>query len=104
MGLADKKREDYVRWATEAEAYLASVLHRKDAQAFFNSPRHRDICSMPAGDQLTTLMHAEVDAITRDMQDAVDYLEGHRSRTCSAPGLQVVVDPTCYWGTSVRTA
>jgi rRNA-processing protein FCF1 len=92
VGFADKKRDDYVRWATDAEAHLASVLHRKDAQEFFNSPRHRDICSMPQGDQLITLIHAEVDAITRDIQDAVDYLEGHRRRMQAAPGLPVVVD------------
>ena len=89
VGFADKKREDYVRWATDAEAHLASVLHRKDAQAFFNSPRHRDICSMPPGNQLTTLIYAEVEAITHDIQDAVDYLEGHRRRMRAACGLPV---------------
>lgn len=86
------QREDYVRWATNVEAHLVSVLHRTDAQAFFNSLRHRDICSMPPGNQLTPLIHAEVDAITREMQDAVDYLERRLGRMRAAPGFPVVVD------------
>jgi len=86
------ERESYVRWATNMEARLSSVLSRKDAQAFFNSPRHRDICSMPPGNQLTTLIYAEVDTMMRDMQEAVNDLEDHLRRMRSAPGFPVVVD------------
>jgi rRNA-processing protein FCF1 len=86
------QRDDYVRWTTDAEVHLASVLDRRDARAFFNSPRHRDICSMPPGNQLTTLIYAEVDTLARDMQDAQDYLEGHLRRMRAAPGFPVVVD------------
>lgn len=82
------RREDYVRWATDVEAHAASVLHRRDAEGFFNSPRHRDICSMPPGNQLTTLIYA----VTRDMQAAVEYLEEHLRRMRAAPGIPVDVD------------
>jgi len=86
------QRDDYVRWTTDAEVHLGSVLDRRDAQAFFESPRHRDICSMPPGNQLATLIYAEVDALTRDMQEALDYLQGHLRRMRAAPGFPVVVD------------
>jgi rRNA-processing protein FCF1 len=86
------RREDYVRWSTDVEARLASVLSREDARAFFDNPRHRDICSMPADNQLTTLIYAEVDARTRDLEEAVAYLRGHLGRMRAAPGFPVVVD------------
>jgi rRNA-processing protein FCF1 len=86
------QRNDYVRWTADAEVHLTSVLDRRDAQAFFGSPRHRDICSMPPGNQLTTLIYAEVDALVRDLQNAQDYLEGHLRRMRAAPGVPVVVD------------
>lgn len=87
-----EQRQDYVRWATDLEVRLGSVLLTREAQAFFDSPRHRDICSMPPGSQLTTLIYAEVDAITREMQAAVEYLERHLRRMRAAPGLPVVLD------------
>ena len=69
-------REDYVQWSTNAEVLLASVLRREDAQAFFDNPRHRDICSMPADNQLATLIHAELDAKTNGLNEAAVELRG----------------------------
>jgi len=47
---------------------------------------------MPAGNQLTTLIYAEVDAKTHDLEEAVTYLRSHLARMRSAPGFPVVVD------------
>ena len=90
--LVAEQRDEYVRWTTDAEVHLASVLDRRHAQAFFNSARHRDICSMPPGNQITTLIYAEVEALMRDMQEALDDLEGHVMRMRAGPGFPVVVD------------
>jgi hypothetical protein len=89
------RRDHYVQWSTNVEARLANVLQREDVQAFFDNPRHRDICSMPADNQLTTLIYAEVDAKTRDLEEAVTYLRSHLARMRAAPGFPVVVDSTC---------
>ncbi len=89
---AADRREDYVRWATQTEARLASVLRREDARGIFDNPRHRDICSMPPGNQLTTLIYAEVDEKIRDLQAAVDYLRRELERMQAGPGLPIVVD------------
>jgi hypothetical protein len=86
------QRVDYVRWTTDAETRLASILRRQDAQAFFDSPRHGDICSMPPGNQLTTLIYAELEVLTRGLQQTVDDLEGYLRRMRAAPGFPVVVD------------
>ena len=90
--LVAEQRDEYVRWTTDAEVHLASVLDRRHAQAFFKSARHRDICSMPPGNQITTLIYAEVEALMRDMQEALDDLEGHVMRMRAGPGFPVVVD------------
>jgi len=86
------KRDDYVRWATMTEAQLESVLRREDAQAFFDNPRHRDICSMAPGNQLTPLIYAEVDAKAADLEEAKAYLERQRNRLRASDGLPIVVD------------
>jgi rRNA-processing protein FCF1 len=86
------RREDYVRWSTDVEARLATVLRREDARAFFDNPRHRDICSMPADSQLTTLIYAEVNAKTRDLEESVAYLRAHLAQMRAAPGFPVVID------------
>lgn len=87
-----RDRGDYVSWATNVEARLDSILDRREAQRFFASSRHRDICSMPPGGQLSTLIYAEIDSIKRDLEDAAEYLEGHLRRMHSAPGVPIVVD------------
>ena len=47
---------------------------------------------MPPGNQITTLIYAEVEALMRDMQEALDDLEGHVMRMRAGPGFPVVVD------------
>ena len=47
---------------------------------------------MPADNQLTTLISADVDAKTRDLEEAVAYRRGHLARMRAAPGFPVVVD------------
>ena len=49
---------------TNPEARLRSILSLKDAAALFDSPRHRDICSMVFGEQVFPMIVAEVDAVT----------------------------------------
>jgi hypothetical protein len=98
------QRDDYVRWTTNAEIRLASVLPRKDAQGYFDSPRHRDICSMPPGNQLTTLIYAELEAITRGLHQTVEDLEDHLRRMRGASGFPVVVGTrTCCSSASALT-
>ena len=85
------QHNDYVRWATDLEVHLGSVLLREDAQAFFDNPRHRDICSMLAGDQLTTLISTELEVKRRDLLEMVNYLRGQVARM-QGGGLPIVVD------------
>ena len=47
---------------------------------------------MPPGNQLTTLIYAEVDVLMRDLQEAVDDLERYWRRMRRSPGFPVVVD------------
>ncbi len=86
------QRDDYVRWATTTEAQLRSLLQSADARSFFEDARHRDICSMPPGNQLTPLIYDDLRAKTQDLNEAVAYLEGLRDRMRRAPGLPIVVD------------
>jgi hypothetical protein len=47
---------------------------------------------MPPGNQLATLIYAEVDVLMRDLQEAVDDLERYWRRMRRSPGFPVVVD------------
>jgi hypothetical protein len=80
------------RSGMDTEIRLGSVLPRDDAQGFFDTPRHRDICSSFLGDHLTTMIYSEIEARRRDFEDAAAYLERHLDRMRRAPGLPVVVD------------
>ncbi len=86
------KRSDYIRWATNTEAQLASVLQPDDARAFFAGPRHRDIASSAPGEHLATMIYAEIEANRRDLEDATGYLRAELARAQRAPGLPIVVD------------
>ena len=86
------KRDAYVQWAIEAQGVLEGLLHRDDAEALFATSRHRDICSMPAGNQLTPLIYAELRAKSRAFEETAAYLQRHLDRMQSANGLPVVID------------
>ena len=47
---------------------------------------------MPAGNQLTPLIYAELRAKSRAFEDTAAYLQRHLDRMQSAPGLPVVID------------
>ena len=83
---------NYVRWATNAEAQLISVLHRDDALAFFDSRRHRDICSMIPDDHVIALINAELDGTAHALRETSAYLQGHLNRRRAGPGCPVIVD------------
>jgi hypothetical protein len=85
-------RDDYVRWAMDAEARLESVLRREDARALFDTPRHRDIASSFLGNHLITMIHAELAAKRREFEDAASDLECRLDRMRRARGIPVVVD------------
>jgi hypothetical protein len=83
------RRNDYVRWAMNTEARLESVLQHDDAQAFFDTPRHRDISSSFLGDHLTTMIYSEIEARRRDFEDAASYLQRHTLTGCGGlPAFQ----------------
>lgn len=89
------QRDAYVRWATSTEQRLQSVLDRPAIEALFDSPRHRDICSMPAGNQLATLIHAELDIYCSRFGELAAELEAARGQF-SASGVYVVPDTSFY--------
>jgi rRNA-processing protein FCF1 len=85
-------RDAYVRWTTDAELRLRTILHPEDAREFFSRDRHRDVCTMPLGNQLMFLLNAELDALRHDLTDAVGYLKRHRDRMRAGAGFPIVVD------------
>lgn len=86
------KRDAYVQWAIQAQGQLEGLLHRDDAEALFANPRHRDICTMPLGNQLTPLICAELRAKSRAFEETAAYLQRHLDRMQSSSGHPVVVD------------
>ena len=77
------RQETYVRYATITEQRLHSFVSFSEAAAFFDGPRHRDICSMTPGSQLELMISAEVDAQAgrfeaweQQLKDARDLLTG----------------------------
>jgi rRNA-processing protein FCF1 len=86
------RRDDYIRWSLDAEVHLRSVLHRADAESFFDGPRHRDICSMAPGNQLTPLIEAELNHKVQDFNAAASYLESHARHMRRSSGLPIVID------------
>lgn len=77
------RQATYVRYATLTEQRLHSIVSFATAAAFFEGPRHRDICSMTPGSQLELMMSAEVDAQANrfeawemQLKDARDLLAG----------------------------
>lgn len=86
------KRHSYVRRAMNAELQLQSVLHRADAESFFDHPRHRDICSRSPGNQLGPPIEMELDASSHDLRAAVAYLQLLLDRMRASQGLPIVVD------------
>jgi|HubBroStandDraft_6_1064221.scaffolds.fasta_scaffold01437_8 rRNA-processing protein FCF1 len=58
------RRSAYVNATTTTEKRLRTIFSMHDAAALFDGPRHRDICSMTAGEQLGPMISAEVDDIS----------------------------------------
>lgn len=94
-GPQSDQRETYVRWAGRAEQYLGSVLPREGVDKLFDSQRHRDICSMPMGSQITMLISAEVDRICAALSALADDFERARA-LFSQRGVYVVPDTSFY--------
>lgn len=88
----NERQQEYVRWATNTEKRLRSVLARADAEAFFKRPRHRDICQVGGGAHLTALIAAELEAQALDFRDLADYMQRARDKMRASPGCPVVVD------------
>jgi len=85
-------RDAFVRWATDAELRLRTILHPNDAGSFFSRDRYRDIRSMTPGNQIMFLIQAEVDALRHDLTEALEYLKRHRDRMRASAGLPIVID------------
>lgn len=75
-----------------AQAALESLLHRDDARAFFDTARHRDICSAFLGNHLSPMIESELEAKRRALDETVLFLERHRVRMRASAGLPIVVD------------
>jgi hypothetical protein len=85
-------RDEYVRWATSCERQLMGVMHRDDALAIFDNPRHRDICSMVPGSQTTMLVSNEVQAKSAELGEIAAEIKETRASLLKAPGLPAVID------------
>ena len=85
-------RDRYVKWSVAIEPGLLAVFRRVDVFEVFDSPRHRDICSMAPGNQLVPLINAEL-GDKRAVFDAGRHaLEAARDRMRGAAGVPVVLD------------
>ena len=69
------QRDEYVRWSAAAELKLCTFLTRRDAESLLETTRHRDICSMPPGNQLTVLINGELSAKSDDFETLATTLE-----------------------------
>ena len=85
----------YVRWAVNTEQRLRSILPSADIDELFSSPRHRDICSMSPGGQISNLISAELDALSLTFEEMVKDLEESRSRFSIGP-CYVLPDTSFY--------
>jgi hypothetical protein len=88
-------REAYVRWATNTERQLSAYFPRERIEDLFDSPRHRDICSMPPGGQLRVLINAELDRRSAQFGEIAGELE-HVRGLFSNRGVYVAPDTSFY--------
>ena len=88
-------RDAYVRGSTNAEGRLRTILSARDAAAFFDGPRHRDICSMTPGSQLPPMISAEIDAHSERFGTLADELDLAR-RLFEGAGTCLVPDTSFY--------
>jgi len=85
-------RDHYVRWASSCEQRLGSVIVRTDVLKMFENPRHRDICSMPPGNQMSNLISDEITAKSADFAEIRDSLKAARDRMSRGRGCPAVLD------------
>lgn len=93
--LPAEMRDAYVLWATNTEGRLRTALSNKDAAAFFDGPRHRDICSMTPGSQLLPMINAEINAHSDRFGTLADELDMAR-RLFEGAGTCLVPDTSFY--------
>ena len=91
------RQETYVRYATITEQRLHTFVSFSEAAAFFNGPRHRNICSMTPGSQLELMIGAKVDdqAAVRGLGAAAEGRPG--------PLRPVLTPPWCSTSLLPRT-
>ena len=89
------KQIAYVQWASETEGRLRTILSTRDAAAFFEGPRHRDISSMTPGTQLLPMISMEVDAHAVRLNALADEL-GLALRLFDGAGTCLILDTSFY--------
>jgi hypothetical protein len=90
-----EKRNAYVKATTTTETRLRSILSIRDAAKLFDGPRHRDICSMAAGEQLHPMIGAEVDALSHRLETLALELDNAR-KPFQDKAKCIVLDSTFY--------
>lgn len=91
-----EKREAYVRATAVTERRLRACFSMKDCAALFDTPRHRDICSMTLGEQVLPMISTEVDDIVHRLNTLAMEHDNALRIWEDRNAIVVVLDSTVY--------
>lgn len=93
----DQLLADYLSWCRSSADQLARVLHPRDIDRLLLTATYWTLLNaQSAGEIVTTAVHAEIDARTRDLEAAAFNLDQDRVRWTQGFGPLVVLD-TCVF-------
>lgn len=94
---AEELLSDYLAWCRSSSDRLALVVSARDISALFLTATYWAMLSMQsAGSIVATTIHAEVDARTRDLEEATERLTRESTRWSYGFGLIVVLDTSVF--------